>query len=245
MPQRSQTSSAPPEINGPRNALLRGASPRDRAMLLPHLTPVSLAKGDVLVEAQRPIKQVYFPENALGSVVALTREGRRIEVGLFGRDGMSGTSFLLGADRSPHETFTQVAGPALRIEAAHLREVLRQSPSFAALLLRYVEAFNVQVSHTAIANGIYTLDERLARWLLMTHDRIDGDELPLVQEFLAMMLAVRRAGVAEALQALEEAGAIRAARGLVTILNRATLEEIAGGSYGPPEVEYERLIATQ
>jgi len=199
----------------------------------------------VLVHAHRPIRQVYFPENALGSVVALTREGRRIEVGLFGRDGMSAPSLLHGADRSPLETFTQVPGPAFQIAVAPLREVIALSPSFAALLLRYVEAFNVQVSHTVVANGIYTLEERLARWLLMTHDRIDGDELPLVQEFLAMMLAVRRAGVTEALQALEEAGAIRAARGLVTILNRATLEEIAGGSYGPPEVEYERLIATQ
>jgi CRP-like cAMP-binding protein len=211
-------------------------------LLLPHLTLVSLHKGDVLVHAHRPIKQVYFPENALGSVVALTREGRRIEVGLFGRDGMSGTSILLGGDRSSLETFTQVPGPAFQIAAARLRAVIAQSPSFAALLLRYVEAFNVQVSHTATANGIYTLEERLARWLLMTHDRMDGDDLPLVQEFLAMMLAVRRAGVAEALQALDEAGVIKTDRGLITIVNRARLEEIAGGSYGQPEAEYRRLV---
>jgi CRP-like cAMP-binding protein len=211
-------------------------------LLLPHLTLVSLCKGDVLVHAHKPITQVYFPENALGSVVALTREGRRIEVGLFGRDGMSGTSILLGADRSPHETFTQGAGPAFQIAVTRLREVIRQSPSFAALLLRYVEAFNVQVSHTAIANGIYTLEERLARWLLMTHDRMDGNDLPLVQEFLAMMLAVRRAGVSEALQVLEDTGAIKAARGLITIVNRTRLEEIAGGSYGQPEAEYRRLV---
>jgi CRP-like cAMP-binding protein len=185
---------------------------------------------------------VYFPENALGSVVALTREGRRIEVGLFGRDGMSAPSLLHGADRSPLETFTQVPGPAFQIAVAPLREVIALSPSFAALLLRYVEAFNVQVSHTVVANGIYTLEERLARWLLMTHDRLDGDDLPLVQEFLAMMLAVRRAGVAEALQALQEAGVIKAARGLITIVNRARLEEIAGGSYGQPEAEYRRLV---
>jgi CRP-like cAMP-binding protein len=211
-------------------------------LLLPHLTKVSLGKGDVLVHAHRPIRQVYFPENALGSVVALTREGRRIEVGLFGRDGMSAPSLLHGADRSPLETFTQVPGPAFQIAVAPLREVIALSPSFAALLLRYVEAFNVQVSHTVVANGIYTLEERLARWLLMTHDRLDGDDLPLVQEFLAMMLAVRRAGVTEALQALEEAGAIKAARGLITIVSRARLAEIAGGSYGPPEAEYRRLV---
>ena len=196
----------------------------------------------MLVHAHRPIRQVYFPENALGSVVALTREGRRIEVGLFGRDGMSGTSLLHGSDRSPLESFTQVAGPAFQITTEHLREVIAQSPSFAARLLRYVEAFNVQVSHTVVANGIYTLEERLARWLLMTHDRLDGDDLPLVQEFLAMMLAVRRAGVTEALQALEEAGAIKAARGLITIVDRARLEEIAKGSYGQPEAEYRRLL---
>ncbi len=240
-PRRPHTSKTG-KSSAPRNALLRGATHHDFALLLPHLTLVSLHKGDVLVHAHRPIKQVYFPENALGSVVALTREGRRIEVGLFGRDGMSGTSILLGADRSSLEAFTQVPGPAFQIAAARLRAVIAQSPSFAALLLRYVEAFNVQVSHTATANGIYTLEERLARWLLMTHDRMDGDDLPLVQEFLSMMLAVRRAGVTEALQALEETGVIKAARGLITIVNRARLEEIAGGSYGQPEAEYRRLV---
>lgn len=226
----------------PRNTLLRALSRRDQGLIQPHLTLVSLNKGDVLVNANKPIKQVYFPEDALGSVVALTRDNRRIEVGLFGRDGMSGTAILLGTDRSPHETFTQIAGPAFRITVQHLRQALQQSPTWATLLLRYVEAFNVQVSHTAVANGIYTLEERLARWLLMSHDRMQGDDLPLVHEFLSMMLAVRRAGVSEALQTLEAAGAIRAARGLITVADRTRLEHAAGGSYGQSEAEHHRLM---
>jgi CRP-like cAMP-binding protein len=108
--------------------------------------------------------------------------------------------------------------------------------------LRYVEAFQVQVAHTALSHGSYTIEERLARWLLMCHDRLDGDDLPLVHEFLALMLGVRRSGVTLALQILEGAGVIHAKRGLITVHDRAKLQEIAGGSYGVPEVEYRRLI---
>lgn len=229
-------------ISAPPNGLLQAMSKPDRALLQPHLLQLVLEKGDVLAHAHQPIEQVYFPDNALASVVALTRGDRQIEVGLFGREGMSGTSILLGSDRSPYETFTQIAGPATQITADHFRRALQQSPSLVVLLLRYVEAFNVQVAHTAVANGVYTLEERLARWLLMCHDRMRGDDLPLVHEFLSMMLAVRRAGVTEALEALAGTGMITAARGRISIVDRASLERAAGGSYGQPEAEYRRLV---
>ena len=169
MPRLPQSTTKPSD---PHNGLLRALSRQDGALLKPHLVQIVLEKGDVLAHAHRPIEQVYFPDNALASVVALTRGDRQIEVGLFGRDGMSGSSIVLGSDRSPYETFAQIAGPATQITAEHFRQALQRSPSLVALLLRYVEAFNVQVAHTAVANGVYTLEERLARWLLMCHDRI-------------------------------------------------------------------------
>jgi CRP-like cAMP-binding protein len=231
-----------PRASGIRNRLLRTLSADDLSRLQRHLEPVPLRRGDVMTEPNQPIEQVYFPEDAISSVVATTRGGRRIEVGIFGREGMSGTPLLLGSDRTPHECFAQVPGSALRIGADDLTRAIRQSLSLHQLLLRYVEAFNVQVAHTALSHGSYTLEERLARWLLMCHDRLDGDDLPLVHEFLALMLGVRRSGVTVAVQTLEGAGMIKARRGVIRVLNRETLEEAAGGSYGVPEAEYRRLI---
>ncbi len=203
---------------------------------------MALKRGDVLVHPNQPIAHHFFPEDCIASVVANTPEGRRIEVGLFGRDGLSGTSVLLGSDRSPHENFIQVPGSALRIGTDALRRAIHKGPSLHQHLLRYVEAFQVQVAHTALSHGSYTLEARLARWLLMCHDRLDGDELPLTHEFLALMLGVQRSGVTLALHMLEASGMIRAKRGLITITDRAKLEEVAGGSYGAPEAEYRRLI---
>jgi CRP-like cAMP-binding protein len=231
-----------PHVEQSANRLLRALAPADLALLEPHLEPVSLKRGDVMIRPNERIEYTYFPVDCIGSVVAITPEGRRIEVGIFGRDGMSGTSVLLGSDRSPHETFVQVAGAALRIDTEKLIDATRQSQSLHQLLLRYVETFQVQVAHTALSHGSYTIEERLARWLLMCYDRLDGDDLPLVHEFLALMLGVRRSGVTLALQILEGAGVIHAKRGVITVWDRAKLEEIAGGSYGVPEAEYRRLI---
>jgi CRP-like cAMP-binding protein len=224
------------------NRLLRALAPDDLALLERHLEPVSLKRGDVLIRPNERIEHFYFPIDCLASMVAITPEGRRIEVGIFGREGMSSTSVLLGSDRSPHESFIQIAGTALRMGTDTLTDATRQSQSLHQLLLRYVEAFQVQVSYAALSHGSYTIEERLARWLLMCHDRVDGDDLPLVHEFLALMLGVRRSGVTLALQILEGAGVIHAKRGLIRVRDRAKLEEIAGGSYGVPEAEYRRLI---
>ncbi len=195
-----------------------------------------------LTGSERSQAHIYFPEDSIGSVVANTPEGWRIEVGLFGREGMSGTAVVLESDRSPHESFIQVAGSALRMGTDELRRAVQQSPSLHQHLLRYVEAFQVQVSHTALSHGSYTLEQRLARWLLMCRDRLDGDDLPLVHEFLSIMLGVQRPGVTVALQKLEADNVICTKRGLITITDRGKLEDVAGGSYGVPEAEYRRLI---
>ncbi len=225
-----------------RNRLLAGLSREDFHLLQPHLEPVTLDRGDVLVTPDEPIEHVTFIEAGVTSVVANTEGGRRIEIGLTGWDGLAGTPVLLGVDRTPHENFMQVAGSGLRIGADVLKQALQHSPSLHDLLLRYVQVFTIQTSHTALSNGSHKIEERLARWLLMCHDRLDGDDLPLTHEFIAIMLAVRRAGVTEALNILEERGVIRARRGNIVVLDRAGLEAAAGDSYGVPEAEYRRLI---
>src|SRR5215218_8353813 len=164
------------------NTLLRTLSADDLALVQPHLEVIALKRGDVIAEPNKSIHHVVFPEDAIISVVASTPDGRRIEVGIIGRDGVTSTSILHGADTTPHEIFTQVPGSALRMAADDLRPAIRNSPSLHEHLLRYAEAFNVQVAYTALSHGSYTIEERLARWLLMCHDRVDGDDLPLVHE---------------------------------------------------------------
>jgi CRP-like cAMP-binding protein len=188
------------------------------------------------------LDHVHFLEDGVASVVAAAPDGTRIEVGLFGREGMSGMSVLLGIHRSPYETFMQVAGVSLRLPVGCLVEAMRRSSSLQEHLLHYVHVSNTQMAHTALASGAYSIGTRLARWLLMCHDRHDGDDLPLTHEFIALMLGVRRPGVTEHLHMLEGIRAIRSRRGRITVLDREKLEEAAGASYGVPEAEYECLI---
>ena len=198
----------------------------------------------VLEEPNEPISHVYFPDPSVTSVVAITPHNERLEVGLFGPEGMSGLALLNGTDRSPHQTFIQVPGQAIRIEADDFRAALDASAPLRRLLLLYSQAQTIQIAYTALANGRFTIDERLARWLLMCHDRIDGETFPITHEFMALMLGIRRAGVTNALQTLETSGVIKAGRGRIEILDRDELQAGAGDCYGVPEVEYERLIGS-
>jgi len=181
-------------------------------------------------------------DSGIASVVAVQSNQTRVEVGLVGCEGMTGTSVVLGNDRSPHSTYIQVAGEAQRITAGELRKAIKASESLHGLLLKYVQTFMVQTAHTAIANARARLDARLARWILMAHDRVRANKLPLTHEFLSLMLGVRRAGVTEALHSLSSQKLIDAGRGQIVVLNRKGIERSAGGAYGQPEAEYRRLI---
>jgi CRP-like cAMP-binding protein len=214
----------------------------DFGILQPHLSEETQKRGDIIIEPNAPIEHVHFPERGIASIVATSDDGRRLEVGLYGREGMSGTTLVLGSDRTPHEHFYQVAGSAILVGADELSRAIDERPLLNRLMHRYVQAFQTQITYTALSNGTYTIEERLARWLLMCHDRVDGDELPLTHEFLGLMLGVRRSSVTVALHTLEGAQVIRAQRGRQIILNRSKLEEIAGDSYGRAEAEYVRLI---
>jgi CRP-like cAMP-binding protein len=202
-------------------------------VLRPHLELVSLPLREVLEAPDEPIKHIYFPIGCVGSVVAGAAGGPRLEVGLIGREGMTGLCVVLGASTSPHECFVQIAGDAMRIAVPDLNAAVATEAVLHKHFLLYVQAFMLQTAQTALANGRYTIEERLARWILMCHDRLDGDDIPFTHEFLSLMLGVRRPGVTIALQSLEGARLIRNRRGCVTVLNKEKLREIAGPAYAP------------
>ena len=225
------------------NLLLSALAADDLALLKPHLERVVLARETMLVTRNEPITHVYFPEFGVASIVSVTASGGRTEVGIFGRDGMSATCLLLGSDRSPHETFMQVGDTGgLRIETEQYLAAIAQSETLRTMLLRYVQTALVQGAQSATSNAHHRVEARLARWLLMCHDRVDGDEIALTHEFMGMMIAAERSGVTVTLHILEGAGMIWSKRGRVIIRDRDKLEELAGDSYGLPEAEYRRLI---
>jgi CRP-like cAMP-binding protein len=224
------------------NRLLSRLSRADFTLLSPYFSKVDLPLRKELERPGRPIDYVYFPESGFASVVVEAKGARGIEVGLIGREGMSGLAIVMGTDRTPNRTFIQSAGSGLRIPSARLRSAMEQSRTLQKALLLYAHAFNIQASYTAMANGRSKIEERLARWLLMARDRLDSDQLTLTHEFLSLMLGVRRPGVTVALKLLQRAGLIQAARGTITILERKGLEKISNGAYGPPEAEFKRLF---
>ena len=229
-------------VSGSRNRLLATLTRQEMDLLRPALEEVSLGLRQVLEAPGKPIPYAYFMLNGLASVIAHTRHDRQIEVGMVGFEGMTGLAIVLGGDRSSNETLVQAPGSALRIPSDRLRQAMEAGPALRGKMLRYVDAFMTQASQTALANGRAKLEERLARWILMSHDRFAGGELKITHEFLAVMLGVRRPGVTIGLHYLEGKGLIRSTRGLIVVLDREGLIEQANGSYGVPEAEYERLL---
>jgi CRP-like cAMP-binding protein len=223
------------------NHLLASLSSDDHDLLEPHLASVTLELRKTLEKPNRRIEAAYFPESGFASIVAI-QFSKQVEVGLVGREGMTGLPIVLGDHRSPHSTYMQAAGNGHCIRASDLRKAMEESPSLRTSLLKYALAFGVQTAHTAACNAQSRLDQRLARWLLMAHDRIVEDLLPLTHEFLSIMLGVRRAGVTDALTALKKQGLIGCVRGGITVRDRKGLERYAGEGYGVPEAEYRRLI---
>ena len=224
------------------NRLLESLSTDDFDLLEPHLESVTLGLRKSLERPNRRIDAAFFPEAGFASVVAVQSNGKQVEVGLIGREGMTGLPIVFGNHRSPHATYIQAPGTGKCIAATELRKATQASVSLRDSLLKFAQAFGVQTTHTAVSNVQSRLDVRLARWLLMAHDRIGDDTLPLTHEFLSLMLGVRRAGVTEALHALRERGLISYARGQIALKDRKGLERAAGEAYGVPESEYRRLI---
>jgi CRP-like cAMP-binding protein len=225
-----------------RNQLLAAVPPDELATLLPRLERVEMTLRQVLQRPEQPITAVYFPEQGWASLIQLLSDGGAAEVGHIGREGMLGLSLLFGVDTAVSEGMVQAPGTALRMDAAAFRDALDRCPAFRALLLRYALAFNEEVAQTAACNGRHVLEQRLVRWLLLAHDRADGDEFPMTQEFMAMMLCVPRPGVTGAIGRLQQAGHIRAGRDRITVIDREGLEEAACECHGTVRRRFKTLL---
>lgn len=224
------------------NKILAALPSKEYERLLKYLTPVSLPLGKTLYNAEERFTEVYFVNTGIVSLVANLKDGGSVEVGLLGNDGMVGLSAVLGDDVSPNEAIVQIADGAMRMKVTNLRKELKREGRLLDLLLRSTLVMLKQVSQTAACNGTHRIDQRLARWLLMCHDRVIGDVLNLTQEFISQMLGIRRSGVSEAAILLQSKDLITYSRGRITVLDRKGLEEYACECYAEVKAEYDRLF---
>ncbi len=225
-----------------RNRLLASLPSDVLAQLLPKLSPVALAMRQTLYNPDAAIEAVYFPEAGMVSLVSNLNDGMQAEVGLVGRESMLGTPLLSGVDSSFVEAMVQMPGTALRMGIAEFRQELEANAPFRVVLLRYSEALQAQIMQTAACNGRHELEQRLARWLLMAHDRADWEELPLTQEFMAMMIGVHRPSITVTAGILQRAGLIRYSGGRVTVLDRSSLEAASCECYGAVRQRFAALL---
>ena len=221
-------------VHSQTNSILSRLTEADFRVIEADLLDVDLPVHKILERSHRRIDSVFFPDSGFASVVAGSAGKSPIEVGIIGREGMTGLAVLLGNDLPKNETYIQLAGKGRRLKASVLRKAIDEHASLHRSMLHCVHAFLDQAAMTALANGRSTIEERLARWLLLADDRVDGPEIPLTHEFLALMLGVRRPGVTVAAQALERDDLIARKRGSIVILSRKGLEKLAGATYLPP-----------
>lgn len=224
------------------NKLLSLLPAPDYEQIAADLEYIALPRGTLLGETGQAIHSVYFLTSGIGSIIATTPEGRRAEAGVFGFDGYVPTSAVAGTEFNVHDVVVQLDAEAYRMNYGAFRHFMDRNRNLNKLMVRSIEAFSVQLAYTAISNALHDVNERLARWLLMCHDRVGGNEIALTHEFISLMLAVRRPSVTTSLHILEGNGFIRAERGNITIRNRPALEEFAHDAYGKPEEEYRRLM---
>lgn len=208
-----------------RNHILASLPADEFRQLSPLLTAVTLEGGQVLYGAEEPVRHIYFITQGLLSLVSTLEDGTSIEVSAVGREGLVDLTALLGAEASTHQAMMQVGGGALRMRVAEARETFQRLPHFRDRLLRYTRLMLTLISQTAVCNTLHTVEERLARWLLVCGRRLEADTLPLTHEFLSHMLGVRRSGVTVASGILQRAGLIRHSRGQLTILDAEGLRD--------------------
>jgi CRP-like cAMP-binding protein len=229
-------------VPNPRNHLLVSLPADDLARIWPRLECVELPLRYILFRPEQRITHVHFMESGWASMITVLIDGGAAEVGHAGREGMAGLPLVHGIDTGSVEAMVQTPAVALRMSGDALREEMARSPAFQALLLRYTLAFSEQVTQTAACNGRHLLEQRLARWLLMAHDRAEGDEFTMTQDFLAMMLCVTRPSVTMAALHLQEEGLISYGRGRIKVSDRNGLEAITCECYGVVRRRYEQLV---
>lgn len=225
------------------NAILGGLSPSTIAAVIETGKLIALETPQQIYEAGTPIREVYFPIDSVLSVVTQMRDGGSIEVGTVGREGVSAIPLLLGATTSANESYCQVPGLALVISSDQFRRLLGiGDEQFRSVLDRFLQAYVNMLGQLAACNGMHSIYERCARWLLLTHDRVNSDKIALTHEYLAMMLGARRSGVTIAAATLQQAGFIRYAHGHIVILDRPGLEEASCECYGVAREQFGPLL---
>jgi CRP-like cAMP-binding protein len=242
MPQSQPTAVAQ---NRRTNRILAALPSGEREMLRPHLEALPLPVRMSLYDTDRPIPYVYFIHRGVASMTTSMNEGLLVEIATAGPEGVVGMPVFLGADQVAHQAFMQIPGEGARIAAETFRRVLQRCPMLHRLLLRYTLALLSQIGQNAACNRAHSVEERCARWLLMTQDRVGEPSFPLTQEFLAQMLGVRRPTVSIAAGMLARAGVITYMRGQITILDRAGLEAAACECYRVITDEFDRLFDTE
>jgi CRP-like cAMP-binding protein len=208
----------------------------------PHLEPVTLTLGDVLYESGDTLGYVYFPTTAIISLLYVMEDGASAEIAVVGREGMVGVSLFMGGESTPSRAVVQSAGQGVRLRASIMKQEFDRAGPVLHLLLRYTQALITQMSQTAVCNRHHSLDQQLCRWLLLSLDRLSGNELVMTQELIANMLGVRREGVTEGARKLQKSGLIRYVRGRITVLDRPGLEKATCECYAVVKKEYDRLL---
>jgi CRP-like cAMP-binding protein len=226
----------------PKNRLLAALPQREYRRLLPRLETVSLSTKQRIYKSLRTVDYVYFPLNGIVSVVAFMSDGMGIEIATVGNEGMVGLPVFLGADRTPLVAFQQIAGESMRMKSDIFRKEVKRNAGLTAILHLYTQIFMVQIAQGNACNRVHSLQQRCARWLLMTHDRVGQQQFPLTQEFLSQMLGVRRAGVNEVALALKRSKLIDYQRGIMDIVYRKGLEKHTCECYWVIKREIDRVF---
>ena len=240
-----KSGSAPPGRSPRQNRLLAALPAADYERLLPHLEPVSLELGKALYESGSHQGYVFFPTNSIVSLLYVMEDGSSAEIAVVGNEGLVGIALFMGGESTPSRAVVQSAGHGYRLRGSVLKSEFGQGGDLQHLLLRYTQALITQMAQTAVCNRHHSLDQQLCRWLLLSLDRLQGNDLVMTQELIANMLGVRREGVTEAALRLQAHGLIRYARGRITVLDRAGLERRTCECYAVVKREYDRLLPEQ
>ena len=225
-----------------KNQLLAALPDAEWQRWLPQLEPVEMPLGQVLYESGTTLSHVYFPTTAIVSLLYVMENGASAEIAVVGNEGIVGISLFMGGESTPSRAVVQSAGHGFRLKAQTMKEEFNRAGPVLHLLLRYTQALITQMAQTAVCNRHHSLDQQLCRWLLLSLDRLQGNELVMTQELIANMLGVRREGVTEAALKLQKVGLIRYARGHITVLDRAGLEQRTCECYAVVKKEYDRLL---
>ena len=223
------------------NHLLAALPEAERSRLLPHLESVDMEAGKALYESGSRLNYVHFPTSAIVSMLYVMEDGASAEIAVVGNEGVVGISLFMGGESTPSRAVVQSAGAAYRLTATTIKEEFNRAPVL-HLLLRYTQALITQMAQTAVCNRHHSLDQQLCRWLLLSLDRLQGNELVMTQELIANMLGVRREGVTEGALKLQKAGIVSYARGRITVLDRRALEGRSCECYAVVKKEYDRLL---